>query len=108
MQHCLTLSRPREKQELRSRALPKAGGTYLQVPGNPKKDTQAFVDGLELGGNTIYVPGAAPHIVLADTGQSMSFSAFKALGVDPATTVKDEAAAKDILAWGKAVLQPSI
>ena len=77
------------------------------MPGNPKKDTQAFMDGLELGGNTIYVPGAAPRIVLADTGQKMSFSAFEALGVDPATIVKDEATAADILAWGKSVLQAS-
>ena len=84
--------------------LPKAGALYLNVPGNAKGAKQAFEDGLTLGGNTIYVPGAAPKVQLSECG-TMSFAQFQATGVDLTTVVKDQVDAAAIVAMGKAVLE---
>ena len=67
--------------------------------------TQAFKDGLMLGKNIIYVPGASPNVQLS--AGKLPFEEFEATGVDAGTVVKETVDTAIIIAWGKELLQIS-
>ncbi len=83
--------------------LPDAGDNYMRVPGDPKGNAKAFRAGLQLGGNTIYVPNGDLNV---GTGVGTStFAAFQADGMDATSrVVKEMPDADEMLKWMRDLL----
>lgn len=97
-----------------------AGAPYLNIGGGLSPDTLAsqddvpgcldggraielFKDGLELGGNTVYVPGGTPTVKCG--GKSLSAQAFRDKGYDPTLTVSaDMPSVATMIGWAQELI----